>query len=105
MTIEQIIMECEAEMEIADINMEAAAAEGEEAEAEFWNSRRLAFRKFSTLYSPMERDSPLFFIAAKPVNLIFKVKKRSSKKSLSTKTGNHKKNFCPILFHPKYFQS
>jgi hypothetical protein len=45
MTIEQIIMECEAEMEIADINMEAAAAEGCEAEAEFWNGRRLAYRK------------------------------------------------------------
>ena len=45
MTIEQIINECEAEMFMANINMEAAAAEGEEAEAEFWNGRRLAFRK------------------------------------------------------------
>lgn len=45
MTIEQIVNECEAEMTIADINMEAAAADGCEAEAEFWNGRRLAFRK------------------------------------------------------------
>lgn len=44
MTIEQIIMECKAKMKIADINMEAAAAEGYEAEAEFWNGRRLAYR-------------------------------------------------------------
>ena len=43
MTIEQIVMECEAEMTIADINMEAA--EGYVAEAEFWNGHRLAFGK------------------------------------------------------------
>lgn len=45
MTVGQIINECEAEMIIASINMEAAAAEGEEAEEEFWNGRRLAFQK------------------------------------------------------------
>lgn len=45
MTVEQIIKECEMDMRIADINMEAALAEGEEREAEFWNARRLAFGK------------------------------------------------------------
>jgi hypothetical protein len=45
MTVEQIIKECEMDMKIADINMEAALAEGEEQEAEFWNGRRLAFGK------------------------------------------------------------
>lgn len=42
MTIEQIVHKCEEIMEIADANMETAAAEGDEAEAEFWNGRRLA---------------------------------------------------------------
>lgn len=45
MTIEQIINECEAEMFMAEINMEAAEADGCEAEAEFWNGRRLAYRQ------------------------------------------------------------
>ena len=45
MTVEQIIKECNDDMRIATINMEAALAEGEEAEAEFWNGRRLAFGK------------------------------------------------------------
>lgn len=44
MTVEQIIHKCEEIMEIADANMEAAAEEGDEAEAEFWNGRRLACR-------------------------------------------------------------
>lgn len=46
MTIEQIVKECQDNMKIADINMEAAAAaDGCEAEAEFWNGRRLAYRQ------------------------------------------------------------
>ena len=45
MTVEQIMKECQDNMKIADINMEAALAEGEEQEAEFWNGRRLAFGK------------------------------------------------------------
>lgn len=45
MTVEQIIRECEADTMIAEINMEAALAEGKEREAEFWNARRLAFGK------------------------------------------------------------
>lgn len=45
MTVEQIARECEMDMRIADINREAALADGEEQEAELWDARRLAIRK------------------------------------------------------------
>lgn len=56
MTVEQIIHKCEEIMEIADVNMEAAAAEECEAEAEFWNGRRLACRAILNFIFSDERD-------------------------------------------------
>ena len=49
MTVVEIIAECKAEMMIADINMEAAAADGCEAEEGFWRGRRSAYREILDL--------------------------------------------------------